>query len=188
MNTVIDSNAKINQSILQPADRTEVHMPSGLAGHIKDLFKKGPRRSLMLNVTVQNLGDVSILHCRGRILAGNTNLYNTALSQKDCKMLVLDLAQVDGIDAGGLGVLLDVRAWAEANGIQLRLLNVLAPVQKVLDSTRLNLVFETCSVREMFHLLGRAHGIETPLNRHETQSNSPDRRLNGGHELQKSRN
>src|SRR5207247_11328146 len=64
----------------------------------------------MPTVTVQNLGDVAILRCQGRIVVGveNTILWNAVLSQTNISTLILDLAQVDGIDAGGLGVLLGV--------------------------------------------------------------------------------
>ncbi|HEY6252343.1 MAG TPA: STAS domain-containing protein [Candidatus Angelobacter sp.] len=142
----------------------------------------------MLNVTVQKLSDVSILHCRGRILFGDTNLHNAALSQKDSGALVLDLAQVDGIDAGGLGVLLDLRTWALAHGNELKLLNVMPAVQQVLESTHLNLIFEVCSVREMFHLLCRAHGVDAALGRPTDRSNTRERELNSGDELQPTRN
>ena len=68
-------------------------------------------------------------------------------------MLVLDLAQVDRIDAGGLGVLLGLREWARSNAIRLRLMNVMNQVEQVLELTKLDRVFEFCSVRDIFHLL-----------------------------------
>ena len=182
MNTAIDSN-QINHGILQPTEMERRGMSSGLRACFQDLFSKLPWRSSMLNVTVQNLGDASVLHCRGRILFGNANLYNAALSQKSADMLVLDLAQVDGIDAGGLGVLLELRSWTSAHGIQLRLLNVRRSVQRVLESTRLNLIFEVCSVPEMFHLLARADGLETPLKGLRAPLNA-DRRARESNELQ----
>src|SRR5215469_16979305 len=112
MNTVIESNQHNHNAILQPVEKMKRNKLSGPGARITDLFRKGPGRSSMLNVTVQNLGDVSILHCQGRILFGDTTLYTTALSQKNFRTLVLELAQVDDIDAGGLGILLDLRAWA----------------------------------------------------------------------------
>lgn len=138
----------------------------------------------MLNVTVQNLGDASVLHCQGRLLFGNKNLYATALSQKRASTLVLDLAQVNGIDAGGLGVLMELRAWANASGIEFRLLNVMRSVQRILERTRLNLVFEVCSVPEMLHLLGRTYGLDTPLPNGRTPSNTAARELKSSIELQ----
>lgn len=187
MNTTCELTHNIHK-ILQSAEETRRSIPSRLRAHITDFFRKESGRSSMLNVTVQKLGDVSILHCRGRILFGNTSLHDAALWQKNSGALVLDLAQVDGIDAGGLGVLLDLRAWAQSNGVQLKLLNVMPAVQRVLESTRLNLIFEVCSVHEMFHLLGRAHGVDAPLGRRTDQSNAPGRELHGGDELQQTRN
>lgn len=137
----------------------------------------------MLNVTVQNLGDASVLHCQGRLLFGNNNLYATALSQQTAGMLVLDLAQVDGIDAGGLGVLMELRAWAQASGVQFRLLNVMQSVQRVLERTRLNLVFEVCSLPEIFHLMGHANGFEAPLRGLRAESNA-GQQLKGSNEQQ----
>jgi anti-anti-sigma factor len=109
----------------------------------------------MLNATVQKLGDTTVLRCQGRIVIGDayTILRNAVLSQTHTRMLVLDLAQVDRIDAGGLGVLLGLREWARSNAIRLRLMNVMSPVELVLELTKLDRVFEFCSVRDMFHLL-----------------------------------
>src|SRR4029077_10002792 len=109
----------------------------------------------MLNATVQKLGDSTVLRCQGRIVIGGayTILRDAVLSQTPTRMLVLDLAQVDRIDAGGLGVLLGLREWAYAHAIRLRLMNVMNQVEQVLELTKLDRVFEFCSVRDMFGLL-----------------------------------
>jgi len=109
----------------------------------------------MLNVTVQRLGDTSVLRCQGRIVIGDacTILRNAVLGQTHTRMLVLDMAQVDRIDAGGLGVLLRLRKWARSNAIRLRLMNVMNQIEQVLKLTKLDRVFEFCSVRDMFQLL-----------------------------------
>ena len=109
----------------------------------------------MLNVSVQKLGDTTVLRCQGRIVIGDacTILRNAVLGLTHTRRLVLDLAQVDRIDAGGLGVLLSLRKWARSNAIRLRLMNVMNQVEHVLELTRLDGVFEFCSVRVMFHLL-----------------------------------
>src|SRR4029077_10739939 len=109
----------------------------------------------MLSATVQKLGDTTVLRCQGRIVIGDayTTLRSAALSQTHTRMLVLDLAQVDRIDAGGLGVLLGLREWASSDAISLRLMNVMNQVDQVLELTKLDRVFEFCSVRDIFHLL-----------------------------------
>jgi len=109
----------------------------------------------MLNVTVQKLGDTTVLRCQGRIVIGDACaiLRNAVLGQTHTRMLVLDMAQVGRIDADGLGVLLGLREWARSNAIRLRLMNVMNQVEHVLELTKLDRVFQFCSVRDMFHLL-----------------------------------
>jgi anti-anti-sigma factor len=117
-----------------------------------------PKEIFMLNATVQKLGESTVLRFQGRIVIGDayTILRSAALSQTRTRMLVLDLEQVDRIDAGGLGVLLGLREWAYSHAIKLRLMNVMNQVEQVLELTKLDRVFEFCSVRDMFRLLHSA--------------------------------
>ena len=115
----------------------------------------------MLRVVVHKSGDTVVLHCQGRILGGDVTLRRMAVSQQDAGALALDLTHVDGIDAGGLGVLLELRRWARANRIQFRLLNVPGIVRQVLELTHLDRVFETESVEERFGMPGR-HALPLP--------------------------
>lgn len=111
----------------------------------------------MLKVTIHNRGDIAVLHCQGRIVVGpqNSILCNAVRSQAGSRTVILDLAQVDRIDAGGLGVLLGLRAWARSKRIQLKLMNLTNRVQQVLELTNLDRVFEICSVENTFQLLSR---------------------------------
>ncbi len=74
----------------------------------------------MLNATAQKLGDSTVLRCQGRIVLGDAYaiLRNAVLRQTHTRTLILDLAQVDRIDAGGLGVLLGLRDWAYSHAIR----------------------------------------------------------------------
>jgi anti-anti-sigma factor len=117
----------------------------------------------MLNVNAQSLGRVAILRCQGRIVSGDDNDDNTALRNAvppQVSILVLDLAEVAGIDAGGLGALLGLRVRLRSNGIQLKLMNVLPTIQQVLEVTNLHRVFEICSEKDLVNLLHRAVGME----------------------------
>jgi anti-anti-sigma factor len=131
----------------------------------------------MLNATVQKLGDATILHFKGRIVIGDacSILRNAVLGQAHSRMLILDLAQVDRIDAGGLGVLLGLREWARSNAIMFKLMNARNKVEQVFELTRLDRVFESCSVRDLFCLLHRAAAMP-PWSVHE--SNSADAETN----------
>src|SRR5271154_5091919 len=116
----------------------------------------------MLNVMVQKLGDSTVVRCHGRIVIGDAYriLRNAVLRQTHNRTLVLDLAQVDRIDAGGLGVLLGLREWAYSHAIRFRLMNVMNQVELVLELTKLDRVFEFCSVEDMFDLLCPERGVK----------------------------
>src|ERR1700722_14166239 len=109
----------------------------------------------MLKITIQKLGDTSVLRCHGRMAAGDAGsiLRSAVLSQRQTTMLVLDLARVDRIDAGGLGVLLGLREWACSHAIRFQLMNVTNQVEHVLELTKLDRVLEFCSVEDMLQLL-----------------------------------
>jgi anti-sigma B factor antagonist len=112
----------------------------------------------MLKITVQKLGDTSVVRCHGRIVAGDDGsiLRNAVLSQRHTAMLVIDLAQVERIDAGGLGVLLGLRESTHSRAIMFKLMNATKRIEEILELTHLQRVFEFCSVRELFCLLHRA--------------------------------
>ena len=115
----------------------------------------------MFTVTVQQLGNASVLHCKGRIVMGNADskLRNTVRSQWQARVLILDLARLDCIDAAGLGVLLRVREWARSRGAQFKLMNVTRNVEQILELTNLQRVFEFCSVPDLLCLLHRAASL-----------------------------
>jgi len=115
----------------------------------------------VLNATAHKLGDSTVLRCQGRIVLGDayTILRNAVLRQTHTRTLILDLAQVDRIDAGGLGVLLGLREWACSQAIRFLLMNVMNQVELVLELTKLDRIFEFCSVEDMFQLLHFAAAI-----------------------------
>jgi anti-sigma B factor antagonist len=104
----------------------------------------------MLKVYKRKLGDVTVLCLQGRLVTGETEtLRETVVSEVNAVALVLDLARVSRIDAGGLGVLLKLREQTLAKGMEFRLTNVTKLVQQVLEITRLDSVFETLSERSV---------------------------------------
>lgn len=112
----------------------------------------------MLHATVHKLGDTSVLRCKGRIVIGDAcSILRAAVhKQTQARLLVLDLAQVECIDAGGLGVLLGAREWAHTNAIRFKLMNLMKNLEQIFELTKLNRVFEFCSVRDLLCLLHRA--------------------------------
>jgi len=92
----------------------------------------------VLTVTVQNLGDVVILQCQGRIVRGEETAILCAAVQQHGRDISLDLSGVSAIDAAGIGFLVSL----QAAGIYLKLMNPTEQVRGVLRLTNLESVFE----------------------------------------------
>ena len=120
----------------------------------------------MLNLKIQNLGDVTVFRCAGRITAEDADgLRKAVQAQSQLRVAVLDLAEISAVDAAGLGMLAGLRNWARAAGKQLKLMNIVPRVDEVLELTNLRSAFEILSVREMLDLICRAA--------HRTQAQTP---------------
>ena len=101
----------------------------------------------MLKMQVEKLGKVTVLHLQGRIVNGvaTRTLRQTVLAEANASVVVFDFAEVELIDARGLGTLVELRKWLLSRGTELRLVNVNGLVEQVLEITRLNTVFEIWS-------------------------------------------
>jgi anti-anti-sigma factor len=114
----------------------------------------------MLKVNARNLGNVAFLCMQGQVVTGETETLRKAVrfqseAQSDVSTVVLDLALVSTVDAGGLGVMLELRALAQSKGIGFKLMNVSKLVGRVLEVTRLDSVFEVTSGVEFFPAVSR---------------------------------
>ena len=97
----------------------------------------------MLQVQVKKSGSVAVLCLDGKIVRGQTDvLRRVVLAQGNASVIVLDLARVNTVDAGGLGVMLELREHTELRGTELRLRNVTQLVKRILEITRLDSVFK----------------------------------------------
>src|SRR6202021_498438 len=132
----------------------------------------------MLKITVQKLGDTSVLRCHGRIVAGDAGsiLRNAGLSERQTGMPVIDLGLVERIDAGGLVLLLGLRESARSRAITFKLMNATKRVEEILELTHLQRVFEFCSVPELFCLLHRAASLPSSSADQSDQTDENDRR------------
>jgi len=97
----------------------------------------------MLKVHTTNGPNVAVLCVQGRIVRGEMEVLRDAvLAQRKVSVVVLDLARVSMIDAGGLSLLLELRQHMESSGLEFRLKNVTKLVRQVLEITRLDTVFD----------------------------------------------
>ena len=92
----------------------------------------------MLRVVVEDLGHRVILHCDGRIVAGEETSILCAAVARHGRAIAIDLSGVTAIDAAGIGALVAL----QAAGVYLTLVNPTESVRRVLDVTGMNSVFE----------------------------------------------
>ena len=97
----------------------------------------------MLKVHAKILETVTVLSLRGQIVTGETEILRDIVqSLSGTTALILDLARVSKIDAHGLGVMLELREQAEANGMRFELMNISQPLSGILELTHLDSVFK----------------------------------------------
>jgi len=94
----------------------------------------------MLTINVESISEVVVLRCSGRIVCGHETALLCSAMQQGTRNVVLDLTEVDGIDAAGVGALLSL----QAAGVYLKLLNPSRQVREILKVSRLSSIFEIC--------------------------------------------
>ena len=118
-------------------------------------------RHMELKFQVECLQDVAVVNCSGRMVRGAAldNFRRRIEQFERVRVLVLDVSEVDHLDAGGLGTLLLVRRWAIQKSAKLKLVNPPAFFRRLLEATHLTSVFEISSLKEAISIL-RANANE----------------------------
>ena len=108
----------------------------------------------MLTIDVEKDNEVTVVHCRGRLVRGAevATLRNAVVSERTTRVVVLDLSQLEFMDGGGLNSLVSLHHWTRNHGIQLKLVNP-SLVREMLTSTRLNRVLHISSLRDALTIL-----------------------------------
>ena len=108
----------------------------------------------MLSVHVDNVEDVAVVQCEGRIVHSDAayTLRNAVTLQTDARAVVLDLSGVQALEGGGLGMLVFLRQWARERGIQLKLFNPSRFVRQRLERAGLSRIFEVASIGDVMAL------------------------------------
>jgi anti-anti-sigma regulatory factor len=86
----------------------------------------------MLAIHVDNLSDLTVVECRGRILREESvsSIRDVVLSQTAATSILLDLSEVRAIGTTGLEMLAFLNHWAREQNIDLKLYS---PSKAVLD-------------------------------------------------------
>ncbi|MGA9811290.1 MAG: STAS domain-containing protein [Terriglobales bacterium] len=112
----------------------------------------------MLTIDVERNGGVAVVHCSGRLVRGVEvcTLRNAVVAEKSTRIVVLDLSQVEFMDAGGLNALVSLYHWTRNHGIQFKLTHPSRLVYEMLTRTRLNRVFDISSLHDALAILSGA--------------------------------
>ena len=106
---------------------------------------------MSLQIEVEKSREVAVLQCTGRIVRNEALplLRQTLTGLSQLRVVVLDLSEVEMIDASGLGVLVSLQNWTSVNGIQLKLVNPSKLLREMLELTGLTSVFHISSVDDV---------------------------------------
>ena len=112
----------------------------------------------MLKVHIDNIGDLAIVECEGRIVQSDAafKLREAVTSQRDARTVVLELSEVSAVEGGGLGMLVFLQRWAHDHDIRLKLFNPSKFVRERLKKTSSMSEFEFPTLDEMMALLAQA--------------------------------
>ena len=117
----------------------------------------------MLKVHPRNSGTAAIFYLQGQIVNGETDVLKNAVAfQPNVSAVILDLAGVSIVDAGGLGAMLELREQAKSKGIRFELMNLSKWVRYVLEVSRLDSVFEVKSEVECLPTVSRNRCAPAP--------------------------
>jgi anti-anti-sigma regulatory factor len=112
----------------------------------------------MLSVHIENVGEMAVIECEGRIVRSEAafELRKAVNLQSDARIIVLDLSEVTAIEGGGLGMLVFLQRWAHDHGIRLKLFNPRQAVRDRLEHSNSMREFDIASLDEMMALLACA--------------------------------
>ena len=109
----------------------------------------------MLRVRTERADDLAILKCSGRIVRGQEIVLESAvLEEKHAHTILLDLTEVESLDAGGLTLLVSLHRWAESNDKHLKIVNPRPFVHEMLTRTHLDCVFDISTFDHALAVLG----------------------------------
>jgi anti-anti-sigma factor len=108
-----------------------------------------------LQYQVERIDDVAVVRCSGRMVRGAAlDGFRREIETLDrLRVLVLDLSEIQQLDAGGLGTLLLVRRWTLQNFARLKLVNPPVFFRRMLEATCLSSVFEISSLKDALSIL-----------------------------------
>src|SRR5215813_8071176 len=131
----------------------------------------------MSRFTASEIGETVLLRCAGRFVTGDVDRLRHAIhGRSQTRTIVLDLAEINIMDAAGVGILASLRAGAHAAGRKFKLMNLSPGVELILKMTRRWPRPALCRVAQSLHLLcysnTQAKANAAASSRHESKLRS----------------
>jgi anti-anti-sigma regulatory factor len=116
----------------------------------------------MLRIDIQSSNHVATLFCEGRIVYGiEVEMLRNMVQSRTENCIRIDLSEVTGIDAAGLGLLVELQNWAAETQRTLTLLDLSVYARRLVILTKL------CTILEISY---------SDLIAHDAEANACDRR------------
>jgi anti-anti-sigma regulatory factor len=112
----------------------------------------------MLAIHVENMGDLAVVECKGRIVRSESvfKLRDVVQAQADARIIAVDLSEVEAMGGGGLGMLTFLDRWAREHDIEFKLFSPSRSVMEGLVGNRSVLNFEIVTFHEMMSILAHS--------------------------------
>jgi len=116
----------------------------------------------MLKVDIHSAPPMVTLYCSGRVTLGleAETLRCITLARSE-RHVSLNLSEVHGLDAAGLGLLVELHQWAQQRSGRLSISNPSVPAQRVIALTRLDRVLHIVGELAMADAAGEANEWQT---------------------------
>ena len=110
----------------------------------------------MFKVNIERIGDVAVIHCEGRVVHSEAafRLRDAVTKQRDARVILLDLSDLQSLESGGLGMLVFLQRWTRDRGIQLKVFDPPAFLQQRLERVHFATELEIAGMSEVLSLLG----------------------------------
>jgi anti-anti-sigma regulatory factor len=110
----------------------------------------------MLKIYIEKMADAAVLRCVGRIVHSYAafKLRDAVTKQKDARLVLVDLSELECLEGGGLGMLLFLHRWCRDQGIRLKLFDPPSSVSRRLTRAGSTAELEIVRTDEVLSLLG----------------------------------
>jgi anti-anti-sigma regulatory factor len=114
-----------------------------------------PGAQTMLSIYIDNIGEMAVVECNGSIIGSEAalKLRGAVNSQRDSRIIVLDLSKVPAIEGGGLGMLVFLQRSTQDRGVQFKLFNPRQSVRDRLGQVNSIRAFDIATLDEMMALV-----------------------------------